>query len=124
MRDHVATIHRFWDATEARDWEGLAVVLDPTMHYRMEQTRERVTGRDAFVRFFSEFPGDWHLTVRRVIADDDGGVSLLDFVRDGEAMVGISFFRFGDDGTITEIEDVWPEPYEPPADRAGLTERY
>lgn len=97
MSDHVATIHRFWDATEARDWEGLAVVLDPAMHYRMEQTRERVAGRDAFVRFFSEFPGDWHLTVRRVIADD---------------------------GAITEVEDVWPEPYEPPADRAGLTERY
>jgi SnoaL-like domain len=124
MSDHAATIRRFWETTEARDWDGLATVLDPAMEYRMEQTRERVGGRDAFLRFFSEFPGNWHLTVRRVIADADGGVSVLDFVRDGEAMVGISFFRFGDDGAITEVEDVWPEAYEPPDDRAGLTERY
>lgn len=124
MSEQAATIRRFWEATEARDWDGLSQVLDPDLRYSLEQTRERVTGREAFLRFFSEFPGDWHLTVRRVIADDAGGVSVLDLRVGEEQMVGISFFRFGDDGLITEVEDVWPEPYEPPADRAHLTERY
>jgi len=124
MSEHAATIRRFWETTEARDWPALARVLSPDLHYRMAQTRERVHGREAFLRFFAEFPGDWHLTVRRVIADDEAGVSVLDFRLDGEEMVGISFFGFGDDGLITSVEDVWPEPYEPPASRAGLTERY
>ncbi len=89
----------------------------------MEQTRERVRGREAFLRFFREFPGDWHLTVRRVIADEaGGGVSILDFTIDGESMTGITFFTFDGDGPIIRLEDVWPEPYERPASRAHLTE--
>ena len=79
MSEHAATIRRFWAATEARDWDGLAEVLADDLVYEMEQTRERVRGKPAFVRFFSEFPGDWHLVVRRIIADADGGVSTLDF---------------------------------------------
>ena len=124
MSEHAATIRRFWETTEARDWEGLAEVLAPGMVYEMEQTRERIRGREAFLRFFDAYPGDWHLTVRRVIADDDGGVSVLDFTVGEEQMVGITFFSFDGAGLIDRVEDVWPEPYEPPADRAHLTERF
>ena len=122
MSDHDATIRRFWAATEARDWDGLADVLADDLVYEMEQTRELVRGKPAFVRFFSEFPGDWHLVVRRIIADADGGVSTLDFTVGDEHMVGITFFPFDADGRITRLEDVWPEPYERPAGRAHLTE--
>lgn len=122
MSDHAATIRRFWAATEAREWDGLADVLADDLVYEMEQTRERVRGKPAFVRFFSEFPGDWHLVVRRIIADADGGVSTLDFTVGDEHMVGITFFTFGADGRITRLEDVWPEAYERPESRAHLTE--
>jgi ketosteroid isomerase-like protein len=122
---HAATIRRFWATTEARDWGGLAALLSADLVYEMEQTRERVRGREAFLRFFREFPGDWHLTVRRVIADEaDAGVSVLDFDIDGESMTGITFFTFAPDGLVTRLEDVWPEPYERPATRAHLTESF
>lgn len=125
MTHHAATIRRFWETTEARDWDALAEVLADDLVYEMEQTRERVQGRTAFLRFFREFPGDWHLALRRVIADDlDAGVSVVDFRIDGESMTGITFFTFGADGLVTRLEDVWPEPYEPPANRAHLTERF
>ena len=124
MSEHSATIRRFWQTTEARDWDGLAEVLAPEMVYEMEQTRERIRGREAFLRFFSEYPGDWHLTLRRVIADADGGVSVCDFIVGDEQMLDISFFTFDDAGLVTRVDDVWPEPYEPPADRAQLTERF
>ena len=124
MSEHAATIRRFWQTTEARDWEGLAEVLAPAMVYEMEQTRERIRGRTAFLRFFAEYPGDWHLTVRRVVADADGGVSVVDFRIGDEQLAGITFFTWDDTGLIARVEDVWPEPYEPPADRAHLTERY
>jgi ketosteroid isomerase-like protein len=123
MGGQATTIGRFWEATEARDWEGLGALLSPDLVYEMEQTRERVRGRDDFLRFFREFPGDWHLTVRRVIADDAGaGVSVVDFVVGGEPMTGITFFTFDDSGLVIRLEDVWPEPYERPASRAHLTE--
>lgn len=39
-------------------------------------------------------------------------------------MTGLCFFDFADDGTIAAITDFWPEPYELPAGRAHLVERY
>jgi ketosteroid isomerase-like protein len=124
MNEHAETIRRFWATTAAHDWDGLAALLSPDLVYEMEQTRERVRGRDAFVTFFREFPGDWHLDVRRVVADEDGGVSVLDFRLDGEPKVGITFFTFDDHGQVSRLDDVWPEPYEPPANRAHLTGRW
>ena len=105
MSEHAATIRRFWQTTETRDWGALAEVLAPEMVYEMEQTRERIRGRDGFLRFFDDHPGDWHLEVRRVIADDEGGVSVLDVTVGEEEMLGITFFSFGDDGLITRVEN-------------------
>jgi hypothetical protein len=39
MSEHAATIHRFWQTTEARDWDGLAEVLAPEMVYEMRTER-------------------------------------------------------------------------------------
>ena len=37
---------------------------------------------------------------------------------------GLCFFELGDDSRITRITDFWPDPYELPASRAHLVERY
>ena len=124
MSEHAATIRRFWAATEQRDWEGLAALLVPDLHYETEQTRERVRGREGLVRLFQEFPGEWHVDVRRAVADRTGGSSIVDAMLDGQPMVGLTFFTFYDAGLVTRIDEWWPEPYEPPADRAHLTERF
>jgi hypothetical protein len=124
MSDHATTVRRFWETTEARDWSGLAEVLAPEMVYEMAQTRERVRGRDAFLRLFDAYPGDWHLTLRRLVVDDGGAATMLDFTVGEEQLTGISFFSFDGDGLISRVEDIWPEPYEPPPGREHLTERY
>jgi hypothetical protein len=124
MSEHVATIRRFWETTEARDWEGLAGLLAPDLVYETEQTRERVRGPAGLVRLFQEFPGEWHLAVRRVVADGDGGSSVVDATLDGAPMVGLTFFTVDDAGLIRRIDEWWPEPYEPPPGRAHLTERF
>ena len=124
MSEHAATIRRFWQTTEARDWEGLAEVLAPAMVYEMEQTRERIHGRDGVPALLRRStPATGTSTVRRVVADADGGVSVVDFRIGDEQLAGITFFTWDDTGLIARVEDVWPEPYEPPADRAHLTER-
>jgi hypothetical protein len=124
MSDHATTIRRFWATTEARDWAGLAALLSPALVYQTEQTRERVRGAAPLVHLFQEFPGEWHLALRRVVADVDSGSSVLDATLDGEPMVGLTFFSFDDAGLVTQIEEWWPEPYDPPAGREHLTERY
>ena len=124
MSDHAATIRRFWETTEARDWDGLGSLLSPDLVYETEQTRERVRGRDGLLGLFRGFPGEWHVALRRVVADGDGGSSVVDATLDGEPMVALTFFIFDGDGLMTRIEEWWPEPYEPPAGRAQLTERF
>jgi hypothetical protein len=51
-------------------------------------------------------------------------VSWTHFTVGLEEMYGISFFTGGEDGRISAITDFWPEPYEPPAGRDHLAERY
>ena len=98
MSDHATTIRRFWETTESRDWAGLSTLLSPGLVYETEQTRERVRGGDGLVRLFAEFPGEWHLVVRRVVADDSGGSSVVDATLDGEPMTALTFFGFDDAG--------------------------
>lgn len=44
------------DLLERRDWPGLAALLADDVVYEMPQTRERIYGKDAFLRFNIEYP--------------------------------------------------------------------
>lgn len=120
--DGNALIREYWRACEDRDWEAFGQVVAPDIVYRVPQTREMVRGRDDYVAFNQTYPGDWHLTVDRVIAQDGEGVSWTTFVVGDEAMTGLCFFRLSGD-LITEIDDFWPESYEPPVRSAPVVER-
>ena len=119
---NAAAVRRYWACAEARDWAGFAATLSPDVVYRCPQTREVVRGRDAYVRFNAEYPGDWHLTVDRVLGDDRGAMSRTTFVVQGETMTGLCLFTMDVAGRVESIEDWWPEPYDPPPGRAHLVE--
>ena len=114
------------EALEARDWDGLGDLLAPGVVYEVPQTRERVSGREAVVRFNREYPGEWHLRVREAYGDTSGGAVHLGWVgAPGEEESGaVALLRFDPDGRILHITDYWPQPYEPPAERAHLVERF
>ncbi|MGG5258559.1 nuclear transport factor 2 family protein [Phycicoccus avicenniae] len=120
--DHADVVRAYWAAAEARDWDAFAATLSPDVVYRVPQTREVVRGREAYLRFNTEFPGDWHVRVDRVLADAQGAMSRTTFTVGGEVMTGLCLFTMDEQGLVAEVEDWWPEPYERPADRAHLTE--
>lgn len=119
-----ATVAAHWTATEARDWAALAATLAEDLVYELPQTRERIRGREAFLRFYREYPGDWHVWVDRLVADGDQAVTWVHARVGAEEMHAVTFFTGDAQGRITAISDFWPEPYEPPAGREHLTERY
>lgn len=123
MTETAETIRRYWDCADRRDWQGFAATLADDVVYEVPQTRERVTGRDAYLRFNQEYPGDWRVAVRRVVADATGGVAWTDFTVGDDTATGIHFFTMDGDGLVTHIDDFWPEPYDPPAGRDHLVER-
>jgi predicted ester cyclase len=115
----------YWAAAEARDWDAFGALLADDVIYRGPQTREQVRGRDAYIRFNVEgFPYDWHLTVQRIVGDGQHAASWTEFTGPAGTQPGLCFFDLADDGKIAQITDFWPEPYELPASRAHLVERY
>lgn len=117
-------IGRYWAAAEARDWDAFGRLLADDVVYELPQTRERVLGREAYVRFNAEFPGNWHVTVVRVHGDDAGAASWITVTTDGREETGLTFVELDDEGRVRRVTDFWPEPYAPPPGREHLVERY
>jgi ketosteroid isomerase-like protein len=115
----------YWAAAEARDWAAFGDLVAEDVVYEAPQTRERVRGRAAYLRFNAEgFPGDWHLSVQRIVGQDRHAASWIQMAEAGDRYPGLCFFDLDSDGRIARITDFWPEPYEPSAGRARLVERY
>ncbi|MDR3032362.1 MAG: nuclear transport factor 2 family protein [Kitasatospora sp.] len=117
-------IELLWESCGAGDWETFGALLAPDVVYECPQTRERVRGREAYVRYNREFPGDWTATMEALVAEERQGVSRMRFVLGDEVMTGIAFVTFDEQGLVDSVRDYWPEEYEPSANRAHLVERY
>jgi ketosteroid isomerase-like protein len=125
MDDARGVVTAYWAAAEARDWARFAGLVAENVVYEAPQTRERVRGRAAYTRFNAEgFPGDWHLEVERIVGQGRHAASWIQMTDAGERYPGLCFFDLDDDGRIARITDFWPQPYELPASRAHLVERY
>lgn len=124
MADTRQLIERFLSTLDKRDWAGLADVLHPDVVYDIPQSRERIRGRDRYIRFNREYPGDWHVTPTQILVDGDAGVARFDW-QVGATPVEEAFVFFGvRDGLLATVTDFWPEPYDPPPGREHLVERW
>jgi ketosteroid isomerase-like protein len=123
MKTAKELVTAFADRLERRDWAGLAELLAEDVVYELPQTRERIRGRDRYVTFNAEYPGDWHVAPRVILGDDHDGSLLFEWALDDERSLAIAFFEVNE-GRITKITDFWPEPYDPPPGREHLTERW
>ena len=125
ITDAHEVVAAYWAAAEVRDWDAFGALLADDVIYRSPQTREQVRGRDPYIRFNVEgFPYDWHLTVQRIVGEGQHAASWIEFTGPEGTQPGLCFFDVADDGKIALITDFWPEPYELPASRAHLVERY
>jgi hypothetical protein len=118
-----ALVSAYWAAAEARNWEAFGRLLSVDVVYQAPMSRERVSGRAAYLRFNAEgFTGDWHLAVERIVADEVTAASWIQMTDAGETYPGLTFFEVAD-GLIVSVTDFWPQAYEPPASREHLIER-
>lgn len=119
-------VETYWATADAREWDAFAATLADDVVYELPQTRERIRGKERYVRFNQEYPGDWHIRIERIVADAEGrqAAARTEVTVGPEEMHAIHFFTFDDRGLITGVTDFWPESYEPPAGREHLVERY
>ena len=118
-----ALVYAFAEALDHRDWDAFTAVLSPDVVYELPQTRERIRGRERYVQFNAEYPGEWHVEPQLVIGDDHDGCLLFRWTLDDDSMLAVAFFEIDGD-RIVKVTDFWPEPYEPPAGREHLVERF
>ncbi|MFI2783705.1 nuclear transport factor 2 family protein [Streptomyces sp. ALB3] len=121
-----AALKAYWAAADARDWSAFADTLAEGVVYDLPQSRERIVGKERYVQFNREYPGDWRVRIEQIVADGEARqAAVRTLVTVGpEEVPAIHFFAFDPDGRITAVTDFWPEPYEPPAGRGHLAERY
>lgn len=126
-------VEAYWSAAEARDWDAFGATLSEGVVYELPQTRERILGKERYLRFNQEYPGDWHVEVERIVADAEGRQAAartgfrVTAEQEGDPaqeLDAIHFFTFDEEGLISGVTDFWPESYEPPAGREHLVERY
>ena len=118
-----ALVYAFAEAMEHRDWDAFTAVLSPDVVYELPQTRERIRGRERYVQFNAEYPGDWHVEPQLVLGDDHDGCLLFRWTLHDDAMLAVAFFEIDGD-RIVKVTDFWPEPYVPPTGREHLVERF
>ncbi len=119
-----AVAHEYVTRTQNRDWPRLAELLTEDMVYEMPQTRERVRGREGFIRFNREYPDGWQLSVRRVVADGPHAAVWMNSRVGDEDQDACVWLELAGDGRIRHITDFWPEAYQPPPGREHLVERW
>lgn len=122
MSDNSALGRRYLELLEARDWDAWTALLATDVVYDMPQTRELIKGRASFLEFNQTYPGEWHLTPKVVIADDERAVVWFDWRMGDESGQSQTFLEI-DAGRITRVTDFWPEAYDPP-ERTVSVERY
>jgi ketosteroid isomerase-like protein len=113
---------RYFATMSARAWDDFAELLADDVHYDLPQTGERIVGKDKYLRFNQEYPGDWQLTVTRLVVDGDSAAASTQFAVGEQEMVGLVFLEVRD-GLVAQVTDFWPEPYDAPPGREHLTEQ-
>jgi predicted ester cyclase len=117
-------VQAYVESLEQRDWLRFSGLLAQDVLYELPQTRERISSRAALLQFNKEFPGDWHLELRRIVAEGPNAAAWLDTRIGDEHQDACVWFELDDDGRIAKVTDYWPDSYEPPAGREHLTERW
>jgi hypothetical protein len=67
---------------------------------------------------------DAEQVVERIVGEGRHAASWIWITDASGTQPGLCFFELGDDGRIARITDFWPDPYELPAGRTHLVERY
>ncbi|GAB2558450.1 nuclear transport factor 2 family protein [Kribbella endophytica] len=121
--EHTRTVaERYFSTMNARAWSDFGALLTDDVRYELPQTGEQITGRDTYLRFNQDYPGDWQFRVTRLIADGGTASATLLFTVGEQQLVAVVFLELRD-GLVARITDFWPEPYDAPPGRDHLTEQ-
>ncbi len=104
-------VESLWAAFDRFAFANVAPLLHDDFVCEWPQSGERIRGRDNFIAINQYYPGQWRITITRLVASGDQVVTEVD-VTDGTTLNhAVSFFTLRD-GQIIHIREYWPDPME------------
>jgi ketosteroid isomerase-like protein len=103
-------VETFWAAFDRFEFETVAPMLHDDFVFEMPQSGERIRGRDNFIAMNRHYPGQWRITIVKLVASEDEIVTEITASYDEQNLPAISFFTL-QDGKILHIREFWPEPF-------------
>jgi ketosteroid isomerase-like protein len=123
--DNREIVRSFWTHLRRREWERAGALLAEDFVAAWPHARERIRGRERFLDFVENYPGDWEVTIRRIVADEEQAVADL-IVEDHEGTFYVAWFYELRAGRIARGTEYWigATDEEIPEWRAPWAERY
>jgi hypothetical protein len=121
--DRRRAIEEHWAASEAGDVEVEHRVYAEDAVLDYPQSGERFVGRATIAEQRTGNPAQRHFTLRRVLGAGSVWVSECVITYDGVPTISVSIMEFGDELVRRETQ-YFADPFEAPASRAGLAQRF
>ena len=118
-----AVIRKHFEALEAGDIEKIGALLADDFIQDWPQSGERVRGREACTRVYSNYPGGGpRVTLRRILGSGNVWVVEADADYSGKPVQIVSILEFRN-GSLAHQTDYFADPFEAPAWRMQWVER-
>ena len=105
MDDLGAIVRAFFERMQARDWDGAARLLSPTIHIQFSETGERFDGAN-FLAMNRAYPEGWSIEVFETLVDA-GRVAAQVRVVHGDQTYWCAGFYSIKNGVITSGTEHW-----------------
>lgn len=116
------TVESLWHAFDRFEFEAVAPLLHDDFVLEWPQSGERIHGRDNFIAINKHYPGQWRITINRMVACGDEVVTEITATYGDQTAHAVSFFQLKD-GKILHIREYWPDPMEAQSWRTQWVER-
>jgi len=119
--DRKAIVGNFWKIMDLQQWDNLANYLSEEIQVYWPNTNEVFNGMRNFIRANSEYPGNWKISVVKLMEIDDEVISVVEVHLDEASITfyATSFFKFVED-RIIKLTEYWGEVGEMPQWRKEL----
>lgn len=109
-------VAQLWERIEARDWDGVAVLIAEDAVIEWPVSGERIVGRDNFIAVISDddYTDESSVEVLRTLVDGDLVVTEVEIPQDHVVYRAVSLWTIRD-GKIARAREYWTSPGQDPA---------
>ena len=123
MNNHSKTIERLWTLFNQGLFEDSASLFDPKFVATWPQSREQFIGAENFLLMNKAYPGEYSISILRVIEVGDEVISEVKIIHDNKPLYAVSFWEFNR-GKIIRVVEYWADEGKSPEWRKRWVVRY